>query len=72
MLSIIENPKGWYNLYNEVTGEGITGLHLDELDVIRRMIEGIYVAKMPEPKREPNSHVAEPFRSMLNEFGGRN
>ena len=65
MLTINEYPIGWYNIHNELTGESITGLNLDELDVVRRMIEGVRVAKQPEPKKEGELHPV--FQEVLDE-----
>lgn len=67
MLTITEHPEGRYNIYNSDSGECITDLRAHELDTIRLVIEGMRVEK----EQEPNSQVAEPFRTALNSILGR-
>jgi hypothetical protein len=62
MLRITEHPKGRYNIYDEDTDQGIDNLTIHELEIVKLCVEGILVAKMPEP----NAHVLPPLRAVLN------
>jgi len=74
MLTIVEYPKGRYTISFSETDQTITGLCRHELNALRQSIEAIEVQDMPEPPifKEPNTHVEEPFRSIINKFKNEN
>lgn len=63
MLTINEYPRGKYSLSNSETGEGISELTEDDLDLLRIMLEGVRVAKQKEPEVHPI------FQDIINNLG---